>query len=69
MNDSLILGFLVFYPFVGGLLAYLAGRKNEKCRNFIACFVALSELALMLYLVAKYGLSAHHAEEAHAFAE
>ena len=69
MNDSLILGFLVFYPFVGGLLAYLAGRKHEKCRNFIACFVALSELALMLYLVVKYGVSAQHAEEAHAFVE
>lgn len=69
MNDSLILGFLVFYPFVGGLLAYLAGRKHEKCRNFIACFVALSELALMLYLVVKYGVSAQHAEEVHAFVE
>ena len=67
MNDSLILGFLVFYPFVGGLLAYLVGRKNETCRNLIACFVVLSELALMLYLVVKYGMLAQQAEEAQAF--
>ena len=51
MNISLILSVLVFYPFVGGLLAYLAGRKSESLRNKIASFVAVSELAIMIYLV------------------
>ena len=67
MNDGLILGMLVFYPFLGGLLAYLAGRKNERFRNVLADFIALSELAMMLYLMMKYGPFAVHTENAHTF--
>ncbi len=69
MNDNLILSFLVFYPFVGGLLIYLAGRKNEKCRNILACFVAISEFGIMLYLLIKYGILLVEKESVHAFAE
>jgi hydrogenase-4 component B len=59
MNVSMILAFLVFYPFVGGLLAYLAGRKSESLRNTIASFVAVSELAVMIYLLMTFGVHAH----------
>lgn len=59
MNVSLILSVLVFYPFVGGLLAYLAGRKSESLRNIIASFIAVSELAMMIYLVAVFGVGGH----------
>lgn len=67
MNDSLILGFLVCYPFLGGLLAYLVGRKNETSRNILTCFVAISELAIMLYLLVKYGISGVSSGETEAF--
>lgn len=56
MNAQLILGTLVWYPFVGGLLAYLAGRKKEKLRNGIACLVTISELALVIFLAVRCGI-------------
>ena len=69
MKDGFLLGILVFYPFIGGLLAYLAGRKNEKSRNVTAYVIALSELAIMLYLMACYGPFAVRTESGHAFLE
>ena len=42
MNGNMILAVLVFYPFVGGLLCYLMGRKNETVRDYLADFVAVS---------------------------
>lgn len=45
-----ILAILVFYPFLGGLLSYAAGRYKEDYRNDLAEFVAVSEFALALLL-------------------
>lgn len=45
---KIIPGILVFYPFLGGLLCPVIGRKNEKLRDYFADFVAVSECLLML---------------------
>ncbi len=45
---NIILGILVFYPFLGGLLCGVLGRKNEKARDYFADFVTVSEFLLML---------------------
>ncbi|XCP84576.1 complex I subunit 5 family protein [Roseburia hominis] len=50
MKESLLLAVLVFYPFIGGLLVYAVGRKQEKYREYLADFVAVSEFVLMLIL-------------------
>ena len=46
MNVNIALAVLVFWPFVGGLLCYAAGTKNERFRDYLADFVAVSELFL-----------------------
>lgn len=63
----MILAFLVFWPFVGGLLAYCVGNgfikglseKNcELCRDYLADFVTASEFAaavVLLFLGRKLG--------------
>ncbi len=53
-----ILAILVFYPFLGGLLAYAVGGRNETYRDYLADFVTASELALMVVLFVLYGGSA-----------
>lgn len=45
-----ILGILVFYPFLGGLLSYAVGRHQEKYRDYLAEFVAVSEFVLAVIL-------------------
>ena len=50
MNINLGLALLVFYPFLGGLCCYAAGKKSEKLRDYLADFVAVSEFVLMLLL-------------------
>lgn len=47
---NLILAILVFYPFVGGLLSYAAGRYREDYRDYLAEFVVISEFALTVIL-------------------
>lgn len=49
------LGFLVFYPMLGALLIWGIGLKNEKLRDYLADFLVLSELAVMVILFAVYG--------------
>lgn len=53
MNINPILAWLVFYPFLGGLLAYAVGRKNERARDYLADFVTVTEFLGMaaLFLV------------------
>lgn len=68
MNDSLIFGILICYPFIGGLVTYLAERKSETLRNAIGNFVALTEFAFMLYLFLSFGIPAALSGEAHTFA-
>lgn len=55
MDGNVILAILVFYPFLGGLLAYAAGKKSADFRNYLADFVTISEFALMGVLLFKYG--------------
>lgn len=47
----MILAFLVFYPFVGGLAAWYLGRKNEKYRDYLADFITVSEFLAALILL------------------
>ena len=51
---NILLSVLVFYPFLGGLLSCVVGTRNEKARDFVAEFVAVSEFVLMLRIVFLY---------------
>lgn len=48
MNSGIILAILVFYPFLGALVSYMIGTKNENLRDYFADFVTISEFVLML---------------------
>ncbi len=50
MNMGAVLAILVFYPFLGGLLCWGIGLKNERSRDYFADFVVISEFVLMLVL-------------------
>lgn len=52
---NMILAILVFYPFLGGLLSYGAGRYKEEYRDYLAQFVVISEFALTLVLAFAHG--------------
>lgn len=54
MRESFLLAVLVFYPFLGGLAAWTAGRKSETVRDYLSDFVAVSECVLMALLLVKY---------------
>lgn len=58
MRESMILAFLVFYPFAGGLLCWGVGRKNETARDYLADFVTVSEFLLMGALALRWGSGA-----------
>lgn len=64
MNENIILAVLVFYPFLGALLAAAVGSKGERARNFIADFIVVSEFVLTLLLfvanVNKSGAEAYY---------
>ena len=49
---NIILAILVFYPFLGGILSYAAGRYREDYRDYLAEFVAISEFLLAAVLAA-----------------
>lgn len=51
MNEFLI-GALVFFPFLGGLLIVAFGNKDENKRDFFAIGVTVLEMAMMLALFA-----------------
>jgi hydrogenase-4 component B len=50
MTMNTILAILVFYPFIGGLLAYGVGTYDEDKRDYLADFVVITEFLLMLIL-------------------
>lgn len=52
---NILLAVLVFYPFLGGLLSWAIGVRNEKVRDYTAQFVAVSEFVLILGLVCASG--------------
>ena len=43
-----LIGMLVFFPFLGGLVCSAAGKRNEKVRDCLAAAVTVLELALIL---------------------
>ena len=53
--NGILLAILVFYPFLGGLLTYVVGLKNETYRDYLADFVTASEFVLALALLFVYG--------------
>lgn len=55
MNSNLGIALLVFYPFLGGLCCYAAGCRNEKLRDYLADFVAVSEFVMMVLLCISSG--------------
>lgn len=55
---EMVLTILVFYPFLGGLLVWAAGRKSTKARDYLADFIVISEFALAFLLFLRYGASA-----------
>ncbi|MDY3920257.1 MAG: proton-conducting transporter membrane subunit [Candidatus Limivivens sp.] len=55
MDNHLILVFLVVYPFLGGLGAFVLGRRQERLRDYLADFVTASECFLMLLLMFLWG--------------
>lgn len=58
---EMVLAILVFYPFLGGLLVWAVGQKNEKARNILANVIVISEFALTALLFVKYGAAAGEA--------
>ncbi len=48
--SGFLLGFLVFFPFLGGLLVALAGRKDSRTRDYLADAVVILEFIVMLIL-------------------
>lgn len=50
--SGMMLGILVFFPFLGALLCFVAGRKSEILRDYTADAVTVLEFALMLMLFA-----------------
>lgn len=54
MTDVWILAGLVAYPFIGGLLCYLIGIKQEKLRDYAADFVAVTEMLAIVVVAATH---------------
>lgn len=50
MNLGILLGILVFFPFIGGILCLIAGRKNERSRDYAADGIVIAEFLLALIL-------------------
>ncbi len=55
MNMNPVLPFLVFYPFLGGLLAYAVGTRSETARDYLGDFVTVSEFLVIAALFAVCG--------------
>ncbi len=62
MDNSLFLGFLVFYPFVGGFFSWIAGcrgRQGQKDKELLmsgltADFFVITEFLIMAWLFVRY---------------
>lgn len=55
---EMVLAILVFYPFLGGLLVWAAGRKNKNLRDYLADFIVISEFVLTVVLFVQYAQGA-----------
>lgn len=58
MNSGIFLGMLVFFPFAGALLCFVAGRKNALYRDYLSdilvVFEFLTALLLFVFLARKH---------------
>lgn len=54
MNESFLLPLLVFLPFLGSLISYCIGRKNELARDIFAWVLVISEFAVTVGLFLMY---------------
>ena len=50
-----IIGILVFFPFLAGIVCYAVGRKNETYRDYLADVSVILEFVLMLVLFGHFG--------------
>lgn len=66
INGNMVLGVLVFYPFVGALIAYALGTKKEAARDYLADFIVVSEFVVAFALLLTNGGS-NGTEEAYCF--
>ncbi len=53
--SGILLGLLVFFPFLGGLLVVLVGRKDDNLRDYCADAVVIVEFVMMLGLFLTLG--------------
>ncbi len=51
---EMILGLLIFFPFLAGLICYGVGRKYETVRDYLADGVVILEFVLMLVLAFQF---------------
>lgn len=61
MKGNIVLALLVFYPFLGGILTWLAGNRKERgdnCRDYLADGIVISEFLLMAVLFFLFGKTA-----------
>lgn len=54
MEGNPILLFLVCYPIVGALVAYLIGRFSKKARDYMAQFITVTECLIFLILFLRF---------------
>ena len=53
MNVNILLPFVVFFPFVAGVISYLIGRRNKKARNVFAGVCTAVVFACCLFMINK----------------
>lgn len=50
MKGNLIILFLVLWPIIGGLIAYIIGRTSKRGRDYFAILVTIIEFLAIIYL-------------------
>lgn len=54
-NEVFLLAVAVFFPMLAGIVSYLAGRKNKKCRDRFVGLAGILEFVILVVLVLQYG--------------
>lgn len=52
-TTSIVVPFLVFFPFLGAVVSYIIGRSNEKARDIWACILSAVVFAASLTIIGK----------------
>ena len=68
MNPGIFLGMLVFFPFAGALLCFVAGRKNALYRDYLSDILVVFEFLTALLLFVFLAKKAAAGESAASFA-